>query len=91
VEVVVESEMARELPDVVALFWGEQGDPDAGPAGATGASDTVHVSFAVGRRVEVDHVRDPVHVDSPRRDVGRDEDVDRARGEPGERLLALAL
>src|SRR6516225_4183630 len=36
-------------------------------------------------------MRDPVHVNSSRRDVSRDEGVDRSGGKPGERMLALAL
>ena len=59
--------------------------------GAAGAPDAVHVAVAVGGRVEVDDVRDALDVDAARGDVGRDERVDRARLEPGERLLALAL
>jgi hypothetical protein len=42
-------------------------------------------------RIEVDHMRDPGDVDSACSDVGCDEYVDRARLEPGERLLALSL
>ena len=90
-EAVIEPELAGELRDVAVLVWRQERDPDARAAGAAGAADAVHVGLAVGGRVEVDHVRDPLHVDPARRDVGRDERVDRAGLEAGECLLALAL
>ncbi len=84
-------ELAGERCDVVVLVWGEERDPDPGPAGSPGAADSVDVGLAVRRRVEVDHVRDPLHVDPARGDVGRDEHIDRAGREARESSLALAL
>ena len=75
---MVQSEVAGEFGDVVAEVWREKRDPGACPSGATSATDPVHVGIAVGGRVEVDHVRDPLDVDPARRDIGRDERVDRA-------------
>jgi len=89
--VVVESELADELGHVAALVGREERDPDALAAGAAGASDAVDVGFAVFGRVEVDHVRDSLHVDAADRDVCRNEGVNGAGLEPGQRLLALAL
>jgi hypothetical protein len=51
----------------------------------------VHVGIAVPGSVEVDHVRDAVHVDAAGRDVGGHERVHVARLEARERLLALGL
>ena len=45
----------------------------------------------LGRGVEVQHERHVVDVDATRRDVGRDDDLGVARGEPGEVALTLAL
>ena len=59
--------------------------------GAAGAPDAVDVGVAILGRVEVDHVRDAVHVDAARGDVGRDQRADLRRLEAGERALALAL
>ncbi|HYB22779.1 MAG TPA: hypothetical protein VED41_03210 [Solirubrobacteraceae bacterium] len=90
-EAVIEPELAGEFRDIAVLVCREERDPDACSTGATGPADAVDVGLAVGGRVEVDHVRDPLHVDPARRDVGRDERVDGAGLEAGERLLALAL
>ena len=73
------------------MLRAEERDADAGPAGAARAADAVDVALAVGRRVEVDDVRDAVDVDAAGGDVGRDERVDAPGLERGERLLALAL
>ena len=88
---MVETELAGELSDIVVLVGCEEGDPHACPPRATGAPDPVNVGLAVGGRIEVDHVRDPNHVDPSRCDIGRDERVDGAGLEPCECLLALAL
>jgi hypothetical protein len=90
-KVMVEAKVGGEFRDVVALLWRKEGDPDSCPARATGAADAMHVGLTIGGRVEVDHMRDPVHVNSARCDIGRDERVDRPRRKPGERLLTLAL
>ena len=79
---MVQSEVAGEFGDVVAEVWREKRDPGACPSGATSATDPVHVGIAVGGRVEVDHMRDPVHVNSSRCDVGRHESIDLTGGKP---------
>ena len=84
-------ELAGELLDVPPLIGRQQRDPDALSTGAAGATNPVHVGLTVGGRIEVDHVRDVVDVDPARRDIGRDEDVDRTRFKAGKSLLALAL
>ena len=91
VEAVLDPKSTGELRDLAVLVGREERDPDARPAGAAGAADAVYIGLAVGGRVEVDHMRDPLDVDPARRDVGRDEGVDSAGLEAGERLLAVAL
>jgi hypothetical protein len=88
---MAQPELAGKLADVPALIAGDECDPDAFGARAPGSADSVNVGVAVGGRVEVDHVRDAADVDAPGRDVGGDEDIDRAGLEARERLLALAL
>ncbi len=46
--------------------------------GAARAPDAMHVRVVVVGQVEVDHVRDALHVDAARGDIGRDERVDAA-------------
>jgi len=50
------------LLDVVALLRQDEGDARAAAAGSAGAADAVDVVVVAVRRVEVDHVRDVVHV-----------------------------
>ena len=60
-------------------------------AGARRAADAMHVVFGHIRDIEVDHVADAVHVDAARGDVGRDQRIDPAVAEAGERPRAGAL
>jgi hypothetical protein len=76
---VREAKTSRELAHVVTLIGRDERDPDAAGSSAGRAADAVHVRVGVVRRIEVDHVRDPRHVDAARGDVGRDEHVDHAR------------
>ena len=62
----------------VPLARGDERDRLAAPPGAAGAADAVHVGLGVGRDVVVDHVRDPLHVEAARGDVGGDQDVELA-------------
>ena len=65
----------------------------ASPVGlrARGAADAVDVVVGRVRHVEVDDVRQRLHVDAARRDVGGDEHRELAGLEAGERLRALRL
>ena len=65
--------------------------PVPGAAGAAGAADPVDVGVAVLGRVEVDDVGDVGDVDAAGGDVGRDQGVDVAALEAGQRPFALAL
>src|SRR6185312_9019029 len=64
---------------------------DAVLAGTTRPTDAMDVGLMVAWRVEVDHVRDPVHVDPPRRDIGRNESIDLSGLEARQRAVALSL
>jgi len=90
-QAVVEPKCFRDLRDVAVLGGGDERDADALGAGATGPADAVDVGLAVRGRVEVDHMRDSANVDPARRDVCRDERVDRSGLEAAERLFALTL
>ena len=59
-------------------------------AGAAGAADAVHVVLGHVRQLEVDDVRQLVDVDAARGDVGRDQHLQVALLEVGERLGARA-
>src|SRR4051795_3328327 len=91
VELAAQAQVGGDAAEVLRLLGAVERDADAAASRAAGAPDAVHVALAVGGRVEVDDVRDAVDVDAARGDVGRDERVDRAGLEAGERLLALAL
>jgi hypothetical protein len=90
-QAMLEPEMVGHSPHVTLLLGTDECDPDAGPAGTSRTADAMDVGLAVGGRVEVDHVGDPVDVDPAGRDIGGDERVDGSGLEPGERLLALTL
>ncbi|TML31124.1 MAG: sigma-70 family RNA polymerase sigma factor [Actinobacteria bacterium] len=73
----------------VGLLLGQdEGDRGAASAGAAGSSGPVHVPLVLFRRVEVDDVRDVVEIEPAGRDVRRDEGLDLAGLEPGQRALA---
>jgi hypothetical protein len=63
----------------------------AGPPSATGPTDAVHVGLRVHRNVEVDDVRDAVHVQTTCRDVRRHDDLGLSALERLDDLLALGL
>ncbi len=73
------------------LARGDEADRVARAAGATGAADAVHVGLGVDRQVVVDDVADALDVETARRDVGRDEDVQLSGLELVDRALALHL
>ena len=68
-----------------------EGDGHAGVAGATGATDPVHVGLLVLRALVVDDVGDVLDIDASGRDIGGDQDVDLAGPEGAQCLLAGAL
>src|SRR5213080_4192132 len=68
-ELLVEVERAGDAAHVAVVVALDERDADAGATGTPGAPDAVHVGVAVGRRVEVDDVRDAVDVDPAGGDV----------------------
>src|SRR3954466_7649346 len=84
-------ERGGDLAHLAGLVGIDERDADAALARAARAPDAVDVALAVGGRIEVDDVRDAVHVDAARGDVGGDERVHPAGLEARERALALAL
>ena len=77
--------------DVGLLLRQHERDPDAAPAGAAGPADAVRVDVRLVGRVEVDHVRDVVDVETAGCDVGGDERAYLAGVEVLQRALALRL
>src|SRR5206468_3434781 len=58
---------------------------------AARASDAMDIILRVHRKIVIHHVRDPIHIDSARGDVGGDEDTDRAGFEILQRPEPLVL
>ena len=58
---------------------------------AAGASNAMDVILRVHREIVVHHVRDPIHIDTARGDVGGDEDTDGAGFEILQRAEPLVL
>ena len=71
--------------------WGDEEDGRAFPTCAAGTADPVHVGLGVIGYVVIDNVSDALHVQSARRDVGGDDDVQRSFLEPLDDLLAQDL
>ena len=66
-------------------------DRDAVAARAAGAADAVHVVLGLHRQVVVDDVRDALHVDAARGDVGGHEHFQPAAAQRLQRAVARAL
>src|SRR5947208_16751195 len=71
-----QAQLVRDPSHVRGLVSHEERDAGSGLTGAAGSADAVYIGIAVGRRIEVDDVRDPGYVDTARCNVGRDERVD---------------
>src|SRR5208282_1433119 len=57
----------------------------------SGPPDAVNIIFRVHRKIEIHDVRNPVHVNPSRRDIGCDEQADRSRFEGFQSIQALVL
>src|SRR5687768_14020501 len=90
-ELRVQVESLRDTTDLQPLFRSDERHALAAPAGARGAPDTMNVRLLIGGCIEVDHVGDVVEVEATGRDVGGDQHVVGAGGEPTERPLTLGL
>src|SRR5690606_12523704 len=69
------------IAQLAALGAVTQRDGNAGGAITSGAAHAVHIVLRIVRQIVIDHVGDALHVDAARRDVGGDENADRARRE----------
>ena len=63
-----------DAPDHVLILVGNQGEGIARLLGPAGATDPVGVSIRCIGHVVIDDVRDSRYVDTPCRDIGRNED-----------------
>src|SRR5215212_3348876 len=90
-ELRVEVEVPGDPADLRRLVAHHEGDAHPSAPRAAGPPDPVYVAVAIRGCVEVDDVRDVVDVESARGDVGRDQGLDLAGLEPGQRPLALTL
>ena len=80
-----------DVAQVTALLVAAQRDRYAGRTGARRSADAVNIVFGNVRQLEVDDVRYAFHIDSPRSNIGSDEDPAAARAKAGEGALALGL
>ena len=68
-----------------------KGNGGAGSANAAGSADAVHVRFRLVRQIVIHHVRDIIHIDPARRDVGGDQHRGFALLEIFQGALAIVL
>ena len=76
---------------IVVVFGRDQREGVAGALGAAGATDAVDVGVGRIRHVEVDDVRNALHIEAARGDIGGDHDLMMPAPEALERRLALSL
>jgi hypothetical protein len=62
-----------DVPDVLRLLRRYERDCVPGRLGSGRSPDPVHVVLGHVRHVEIDHMRDAIHVDPARRDIRRHE------------------
>ena len=82
---------AFESADHILVFIGDQSERVACALRAPRASDAMDVGVGGVGHVVVDDVRDAVNVETARRNVGGDHDVEVSRFETVKRALALSL
>ena len=80
-----------DIPKISSFLVAAQRNRDAGRTRARRSADAVNVVFGNVRQLEVDDVRHAFHIDTPRGEIGRDEDPAPASSETGERAFALGL
>ena len=82
---------ALDVAQQVPLARLDQGDGDAGPAGATDAADAVHVGFRRRGYVVVDHVAELIEVEPACRDVSGHQQHGAAGAHASHDAVALLL
>lgn len=75
-ELMAQAEPPSEVAHLLVLAGAHERDAHAAAPGAPGAPDAMDVRLVVARRIEVDHVRNTLDVDSPSGHVGGHQDVD---------------
>ena len=80
-----------ESPDQVIIFRRNERERVACALRASRATDAMDVGVSSVRHVEVDDVRDALHVEAARRNVGGDHDAEMSALETAKRLLTLSL
>src|SRR5438105_308974 len=73
------------------IFGCNKADRIADGVRAAGASNAMDIILRVHREIVIHHVRNPIHIDAARRDVGGDEDTDGAGFEILQRTEPLVL
>ena len=86
-----ESRQIFDTAQIGPLLVAAERDCRPGGAGARRSPDPVHIILGHVRQLEIDDMRDVVHVDPARRNVGGDEHAAVAVAKAGERTLALGL
>src|SRR5579871_6131017 len=79
-----------DVSNVFALFRRGERNRPARLAGATGSADAMNVVVGIVGKVVVYDQRDPLHVDSPCRDIGRNQDSELAGLKALKRGFALS-
>ena len=77
--------------DHLSVILGDEGEGFAFPLGATGSADSMGVGLSGIGDVEIDHMRDPLHIDSSCRDVGGHQDIELPLAESIHRPVTLVL
>ena len=80
-----------KLADHVIVIWSDQGEGVTGALGPASTPDAMDVGISSIGHVEVDDMRDAVHIQAAGGDVGGDHDLELSVLETFERFLALTL
>ena len=80
-----------DVPEEIDFVLGAEGYGEASGTGASCSADAVYVCFRFVGKIVVHNQADIFHIHAPGRDVGGDEDGDKALLEFRESFLALRL
>ena len=74
-----------------SLFFCAERDRDSRGAGSSRSADSMNIILRLDRHVVVDDVADSGNVDSARRDIGSDKNIDASSSKQIQRFLAMIL
>src|SRR5687768_13343510 len=74
-ELPLQGQILSDAVDVIGLLGPHERDSHAVPARPAGPPDPMHIAVVVRGSIEVDHVRDVVHVETAGGDICRDKGV----------------